>query len=110
MGQVMEVILGGLCLLLGILIGKIFFGRKQLFSHADYRKLEDQKVETETRIKMITDERDRLIQDKSCLDKRIVELERTTASFETEKINLEKRLQDQKEEISKLHEELTLKF
>lgn len=114
MGQGMEIILGGLCLLFGILvgifIGKIFFARKQSFSDSDYQDLKDEKIAMETRVSMIAGERDRLIHDKSKLDERIVELERTTASFETEKTNLEKRLQDQKEEIAKLHQELTLKF
>ena len=110
----MEILLGGLCLIIGlvagIFIGKMVFSRKQSFSDADYRSLEHQKVEIDTRIQMITGERDRLLQDKVPLDKRIVDLERTTASFETEKLTLEKRLKDQKEEIEKLHQELTLQF
>ena len=93
----MEILLGGLCLVIGLVAG-IFIG-KMVF-----------KVESETSIQMITAERDRILQDKVPLERRIVDLERATATVETEKANLEKRLSDQKEEIEKLHRQLTLEF
>jgi len=74
------------------------------------RSFERENISLESRVQVISEERERLVQDKAILMERVVELERQTSAVENDKKNLQERIQTHQEDLQKLQGQLSTHF
>ena len=110
----MEYFWGGLltiaALAAGLLLGKIIFGRKSEVDLKTYQDLERRNIGAENQLKMIAEERTKIQNENTQLNKRIIELEKSNSVLETEKTRLKEQTQSYQEDLARLKAEMTTQF